>query len=384
MTYRRHILVAAVAFSATYSGGPLAGPPDETIAPAAAYVDGNASGSGVVLRDAAVDDIGNARVTPPEAGAAWPRLWERPDAWLSSYSLESGAVHLPGSYASYVQSSFADRLPARVAFRAAVNLEADAAAPSLPIRRVPADVRTGLQDPVASLYSPHSRRREIAFGLSSGGSLDTYFAWGGATTADAEKHAFYADVGGGPRLGLAQDRPARPGIYSADRSTTPLDPAASRYAPAAFSLLGQFRKKRGLQIPLIDSWRLNAGVRKNEYTPNIKTRTNYVTVERFWENWRTAYSFQVQREAGQLAGSHVMQLDYVFSPKDIVGISFASGREVANFGSLGILKTDVRALSFNAQHAMGRDWAVNLQAAFHDHGELPNHRAFRIAFKRTF
>jgi hypothetical protein len=93
----------------------------------------------------------------------------------------------------------------------------------------------------------------------------------------------------------------------------------------------------------------------------------------------------MQRVSGaSSAANHVVQVAYALSPTDSIGVSFTSGREVANFGEQGILSSEVRRVGLNAQTVVARDWAFSFNAGYADHGALPTHKSLRISVRRSF
>ncbi|HSQ03017.1 MAG TPA: hypothetical protein VLN59_03205 [Burkholderiales bacterium] len=147
------------------------------------------------------------------------------------------------------------------------------------------------------------------------------------------------------------------------------------------SLVARLRAK-GLDLDLPDAWKINAGVRTREYTSTLSSRMAHITVDRFWGDLRTSYSFQVERPNGwHLAPSHKLSLDYAVDPQNAVGLSFTSGREMAFFGSLGAVNTEVRALALNAEHNVHKNWSFSFSAGYFDHGAMPSQKAIRFGFR---
>jgi YaiO family outer membrane protein len=155
-------------------------------------------------------------------------------------------------------------------------------------------------------------------------------------------------------------------------------------ASPSISVFAIYRKK-GLDIEFMDGWKLQAGGRSKEYSQTLQTRVGFLTVERFWESLRASYSFQLERSAGlRLAPSHALLLDYLYGPRDSIGVSYTNGREIADFGTLGILNTEARSVGIRGQHLFKKDWAFTYQAGHSDHGSLPAYQAVRLALQRSF
>jgi YaiO family outer membrane protein len=144
-------------------------------------------------------------------------------------------------------------------------------------------------------------------------------------------------------------------------------------------------RKKGLDIKLKDGWMLRAGSRQMNHGSALQTRVGFFTVERFWESFRTSYSYQLERSSGvSLAQSHVLQFDYLYSRHDSIGFSVANGRELADFGPLGILNTEVRNVTLRGQHWFKQDWALTFQAGYNDHGSMPAQIGVRFGLRHSF
>lgn len=121
------------------------------------------------------------------------------------------------------------------------------------------------------------------------------------------------------------------------------------------------------------------------YGSALQTRTGFLTVQHHWESVRTSYSYQLQRSAGMsVAPSHVLQFDYVLSPRDSIGVSFANGREIVDFGRLGILNTEVRNVNLRGQLWFKQDWALTFQAGHNDYGSMPAQKGIRLGLRRSY
>lgn len=158
----------------------------------------------------------------------------------------------------------------------------------------------------------------------------------------------------------------------------------ARKVPPTFFVYGLLRKKN-FDLDFKDGWKLQAGLRHMEYSSALRTRAAYFTVEYLRESLRTSYSYQLERSHGaRAAPSHILQLDYLFSLRDTVGVSYGYGREVADFGPLGIQNSKVRNVTFRGQHWFKPDWALTYQAGMSDHGSMPGHKGIRFGLRHSF
>lgn len=378
----RYLLISAVVMAASHSidsiGEPLgeSGSPIETASPRAG------------------SEREPLRLGQPDVPLrAWSRLADAETIEDASRRgiAPQGLGEIPAgvwSYATYANKSL--RLPSANELKLGATL----AVPADPAtgRPVPAHipgiaVPQSIDEALAPAHGVYpTRNTEFGFGLSTSGRIDGYATWSGSTVpqadAGAARSSFYGSLLQGPPSGLEDRRSAR------GRSGMPsqFSSAGNSFSGVpALSLVGQLRKKGGFRFSFADSWSLNAGSRRSDYTETLSTRTHFMTVERNWENFRSSYSLQMQRVSGaSSAANHVMQVAYALSPTDSVGLSFTSGREVANFGSMGILSSEVRRVGLTAQTTVARDWAFSFNAGYADHGDLPTHKSLRISIRRSF
>ncbi|MGE5523382.1 MAG: YaiO family outer membrane beta-barrel protein [Rhodospirillaceae bacterium] len=224
-------------------------------------------------------------------------------------------------------------------------------------------------EPLSSSYaSPYAARKEAGISYSSDGRVNAYLAERARPAAAGDP----AHMGG---VDCCMPDPA---------STPPGSHYAKAESPEVASLLGRLKTK-GLKLALDDGWKLTAGARSREYSNSVlNSRVGHITLQRWFGEWSTAYSMQFEKRGGwNLAPSQSLQLGYALAPRSTVGVAYTTGQELAFFGPQGMLKTDVRALSLQAEHAVEKNWSLRFDAGYYDHGELPSHKTIRIGFRRS-
>jgi hypothetical protein len=262
------------------------------------------------------------------------------------------------------------------------------------IRGNGAGVRISWSDAVAASYAVQPlKRAEIGIGLSFSNDalVNGFTGWDGVHLPGldrvAGRNAVYRLPRNPPLLGLDSNALSA-SCCRRSNTLTPLDRHASAMtalpAVSTIYVFAILRKKRW-DIEFKDGWKLLAGSRSMEYSRTLQTRVGFLTVERFWESFRASYSFQLERSTGlNLAPSQALLLDYHYSPRDSIGVSYATGREFADFGTLGILNTEVRSVGVRGQHWFKKDWAFTFLAGHSDHGSLPAYQAVRLGLQRSF
>lgn len=141
----------------------------------------------------------------------------------------------------------------------------------------------------------------------------------------------------------------------------------------------------GAAATLGGGWIANAGLRRNEYT-STGARVVSLGLERYWGNWRGAYTIYSGRPDGAgSASAHRFQVDRYYAGRSSVGASFVTGREVENTGpALGVLTSDVTALELGARHWLSPRWALSAGALVHRQGDLYERRGVRLGLRHRF
>lgn len=287
------------------------------------------------------------------------------------------AVHPSGSAAESLEG-----------VRAAVN-----AAPSEAVEQPASARRFPVSDAAPAARGAQPRKRiEFGMGFSNESLVNDFTSWDSAYFRGPDRVARFNAVFELPR------ETSRPGL---DESNAPFASCCRRSDTLA--ALGQHAspgttvpasttiyifaivRKKGWDIDFKDGWKLLAGSRSQEYSRTLTTKVGFLSAEHSWETFRASYSFQVERSPGvSLAPSQALQLDYLYSPGDSIGFSYTAGREVADFGTLGILNTEVRSVGVRGQHWFKKDWAFTYQAGHGDHGSMPAREAVQLGLRRSF
>jgi len=252
-----------------------------------------------------------------------------------------------------------------------------------------AGTRPGWTDALLASHAVQPfQRMDIGWGLSADAiAMGWYGVYLKSLDRVAERHTIYGLLRELPQFG-PNDRNAPSALCCQGRGmVSSLDrheKAITRIGLSpTFFVFGLLRNK-GYALKLADDWKLQVGVRHMQYGAMHQTRLAFFTVERRWTSFRTSYSYQLERGGGTLAPSHVLQVDYLYSPLNSIGVSVANGREFANFGWLGVLDTEVRNVTVRAQHWFKQDWAFTFQAGINDHGSLPAQKGVRIGIRHSF
>lgn len=152
----------------------------------------------------------------------------------------------------------------------------------------------------------------------------------------------------------------------------------SHHILAKWSVFGQLEKS----FP--GGWGLHAGLRHTEYAQS-NTNLALLTAERYFGNYRAAYSLYAGRPEGAgSAASHRFQFAYYYDNRSSVGIAYTIGKEVENVAPAGVLTTDVRSWSLLGRHWFSRHWAASFEALWHEQGTLYHRRGARAGLRYQF
>lgn len=196
------------------------------------------------------------------------------------------------------------------------------------------------------------------------------------------RHTLYGGLRETRRFGL-DDTELHAGLYYplAATWTSVVEASASptHEVLARYSVYGQ------LQKTLAGGWGLGVGLRHSEYDL-VGTNVVSVLAERYWGNFRGAYTLYTGRPEGAgSASAHRLQLSYYYANRSSVGLSYATGREVEYTGpTRGVISTDVQNWTLNGQHWFAPAWALTYDVVQHEQGSLYRRQGLRLGIRHSF
>jgi hypothetical protein len=166
------------------------------------------------------------------------------------------------------------------------------------------------------------------------------------------------------------------------------------------SVLGQLGTQFG------NGWGMQAGIRHSELGDTLGDRNGLgltalppvnlgstvgadlgiVTLERFWDRYRGAYTVSSGRaEGGALATSHRIQFSYFYSGLSSVGLSYTTGRTFdATVPLYGMTPTDSSNVGVVGEHWFTPSWAINYNALLEDRGIAGLKPEIRVGLRLRF
>lgn len=197
-----------------------------------------------------------------------------------------------------------------------------------------------------------------------------------------ERHAIYGSLRETERF-KTKDTEALAGIYYplAERWTLLAEGNTSptHHILARWSALGQ------IQYVWDEGWGAHLGLRHTDYS-NALSNILLVTGERYWSNYRAAYTHAVSTLAGSgSASGGRIQLARYYDEHSWIGAVFSDGTEIENLGAtLGVLSTRVQTFGLYGRHWLSRGWAVSYEVATTKQGSLYTRNAYRLGLRRQF
>lgn len=197
-----------------------------------------------------------------------------------------------------------------------------------------------------------------------------------------ERHALYGSLRETERF-RTKDTEALAGIYYplAERWTLLAEGNASptHHVLARWSALGQ------IQYAWDGGWGVHLGLRHTDYS-NALSNILLITGERYWADYRVAYTHALSTLAGSgSASGGRIQLARYYDEHSWIGAGFSDGTEIENLGAtLGVLSTRVQSLGLYGRHWLSRHWAVSYEAATNRQGSLYTRNALRLGLRRQF
>lgn len=133
-----------------------------------------------------------------------------------------------------------------------------------------------------------------------------------------------------------------------------------------------------------NGWGVQLGYRRSEYALG-GTDLTIMTVERYFSDFRGAYSVYLGRPDGAAAGAaHRLQWAYYYSDQSFVGFSVSAGKELENIVPGGVLTSRVRGASIAGRHEFAPGWAATYEVLAHRQGDLYSRRGLSIGLRHLF
>ncbi len=198
----------------------------------------------------------------------------------------------------------------------------------------------------------------------------------------ADRYTIYGSLREIHRFGL-KDTDGTAGFYAPLSATwtslLEVGVSPSHHVSPKYSLFAQLHKTLG------NGWGVEAGVRHSEYERSTVDVIS-ATAERYWGNWRGAYTLYTGRPQGAAAGAaHRLQLTCYYNERNSIGVSYTTGREMENIGPpTGVRATDVKDWTINGRHWLSNAWGLTYELASHQQGTLYRRQGLRLGVRYSF
>jgi YaiO family outer membrane protein len=134
-------------------------------------------------------------------------------------------------------------------------------------------------------------------------------------------------------------------------------------------------------------WGVGFGLRQSDYgytTSNLLA----LSAEHYFGNVRGAYTLYSNGANGSaLAAAHRFQVNYFYGKRNVVGLSYTTGRDIDNVGlsAIGLPVADVRDLSLSGRHWLSTNWALTYDLLSQEQSLWSSRRqGLRLGVSRSF
>ncbi|MFN7087511.1 MAG: YaiO family outer membrane beta-barrel protein [Burkholderiales bacterium] len=239
-------------------------------------------------------------------------------------------------------------------------------------------------EPAAAGLKPP--RTEAEFGFSRESLSNNLPDWKSTYLEAARRlgnrHVLYGVLRETERFGLSDTEAAGGLYYPLDTTWTALAEASASPTHEVlprYSLFGQLHKS------LPGGWGVGLGLRHSGYS-RAATNTLSLLAERYWGNFRGAYTLYSGRPEGAAsASSHRFQLSYHYGERSSIGLSYATGREVENIGPpRGVISSDVQNWTLSGRHWFAPNWALTYDLLTQEQGTLYRRQGLRLGIRHSF
>lgn len=133
-----------------------------------------------------------------------------------------------------------------------------------------------------------------------------------------------------------------------------------------------------------DGWVGHLGLRQTEYNSSSSTR-EILTVERYWDSYRAAYTFSTSQVSGggRPSGS-LFSFSYYYGDTSNIGLGYGRGEEVESIGQDTLLTSDVRSLTLVGRHWFNPAWALSYEVGIHEQGLSYTREGLRLGLRHRF
>ncbi len=147
---------------------------------------------------------------------------------------------------------------------------------------------------------------------------------------------------------------------------------------AKWSAFGQLGRELGR------GWVAQAGFRRTAYN-QTNANLSVTTIERYWKNYRAAYSLYVSHLPGAgVATSHSMQANYYYRERNSLGLTVAAGQELTNLGARGLLRTEARGVALSGRHDLNQRGTFSYDLNWNRQGDIYTRKGVRLGFRFHF
>jgi len=127
------------------------------------------------------------------------------------------------------------------------------------------------------------------------------------------------------------------------------------------------------------------GLRHASYR-DTENQTGNFSLERYWDNWRAAYTLYISQLVGAPSPSlsHLGQISYYYDDQSYFGISMGAGKQVISLGPGQIGNSDTKTHHLQGQHWLSPSWALIYDAGVEVQGTSYTRRGANLSIRHAF
>ena len=139
----------------------------------------------------------------------------------------------------------------------------------------------------------------------------------------------------------------------------------------------------GVVCALPEAWDLQAGFRYSRYTTSDADVAS-LGVEKYFGNWRAAYTLYDGSSGGASGASDVLRLDWYYGDRSHVGLGLVHGSEVDRVSPVKLVVTPVSGAFVTGAQEVGAHWAFTYTVGVTSLGDFYTQRGVLVGLAYRF
>lgn len=135
-------------------------------------------------------------------------------------------------------------------------------------------------------------------------------------------------------------------------------------------------------------WNGYLGLRNTEYNETTTQALN-ISLERYWQNFRFAYTGYVTQVSGAAISSetlntHTLAADYYYGERNNFAVALTSGKELEYTGTASPPTSEISAVVLKGRHWFIPKWAISYELYLHEQGSIYTRHGYRLGLRYRY